>query len=152
MSRLPPVTTTVCQHGLVSEQPQIHRIAATALVRDGYLLLAHRHPRRRDYPNCWSLVGGHIEPGETPADAIRRECREELGIDIDDPQPVPMTVSDPLIEMHAFVVTGWRGDPTNEAPAEHDHLRWYEPADLADLALAHPESLPDILAATAKSE
>jgi len=44
----------------------------------------------------------------------------------------------------------WR--PDLEAPAEHDDLRWYEPADLADLALAHPASLPDILAATARSE
>ena len=75
--------------------------------------MTHRHPRRRHYPNCWDVVGGHIEPGETPADAIRRECSEELGIDVDDPQPMPMTVSDPLIEMHGFVVTRWRGDPTS---------------------------------------
>jgi 8-oxo-dGTP diphosphatase len=140
------------EHELVSEQPQISRIAAAALIRDGHPLMAHRHPQRRHYPNCWDLAGGHIKPGETPADAIRRECREELGIDVDDPQPMPMTVSDLLIEMHGFVVTRWRDDPTHEAPAEHDDLRWYEPADLDDLALAHPASLPDILAATARSE
>jgi 8-oxo-dGTP pyrophosphatase MutT (NUDIX family) len=51
-------------------------IAAAALVRDGRVLLAHRHPARRWYPDCWDLVGGHIEPGESPVHAVTRECRE----------------------------------------------------------------------------
>lgn len=139
---------------VVSSTPgaAIHRIAAAALVRDGQVLLGHRHPGRRHYPNCWDIVGGHVEPRETPADAVRRECREELGIDIDDPLPIPMTVSDPHIEMHAFVVTRWSGHPENTAPDEHDDLRWFDPIELGDLALAHPASLPDIVAATTQPE
>jgi 8-oxo-dGTP diphosphatase len=31
------------------------------------------------YPGCWGLFGGHIEPGETPAIAVRRELVEEIG-------------------------------------------------------------------------
>ena len=121
-------------------------------MRDGRLLLAHRHPRRRHYPDCWDLVGGHLEPGETPADAIRRECHEELGIDIEEPHPVPMTIDDPLIEMHTFVVTRWRGNLSNAAPDEHDDLRWYAATDLAELALADPAGLPDLLAAISDAE
>jgi 8-oxo-dGTP pyrophosphatase MutT (NUDIX family) len=128
----------------------IHRIAAAVLVRDGRVLLGHRHPLRKNYPDCWDIVGGHIEPGESPSDAVRRECLEELGIDIDDPQPIPMTVSDGYIEMHAFVVTRWSGHPENTAPDEHDELRWFEPNELGDLVLAHPSSLPDIVAATSR--
>jgi ADP-ribose pyrophosphatase YjhB (NUDIX family) len=30
-------------------------------------------------PNCWSTIGGHIEPGETPAEAAAREMEEEIG-------------------------------------------------------------------------
>lgn len=112
-------------------------IAAAALVRDGRVLLAHRHPARRWYPDCWDLVGGHIEPGESPVHAVTRECREELGVDIHDPRPVAMTVSDPTLEMHAFLVTRWDGEPVNAAPEEHDDLGWFRPGDLAGLTLAH---------------
>lgn len=131
-------------------EPRIHRIAAAALVRDGQVLLGHRHPRRQDYPDCWNIIGGHIELGETPADAVRRECREELGVDIDDPLPIAMTVRQPHIEMHAFVVRRWSGQPANTAPDEHDELRWFDPIELGDLVLAHPAALLDIVAAMTK--
>ncbi|UUZ59363.1 NUDIX hydrolase [Nocardioides sp. B-3] len=79
-------------------------IAVAALVRDGRVLLGHRHPRRRIYPDCWDLVGGHVEAGETPEQAVIRECGEELGVRILDPLPMALNLTDPAIEMHAFVV------------------------------------------------
>ncbi len=122
-------------------------IATAALIREGRILMAHRHPQRRWYPDCWDLVGGHIEPGESPEQAVIRECGEELGIRIFDPQPIQMAFTDPGIEMHAFVVEHWEGEPVNAAPDEHDQLRWFKRAELAHLKLADPASLPDILKA-----
>ncbi len=120
-------------------------VATAALVRDGRVLLAHRHPKRRWYPDCWDLVGGHVEAGESAEQAVIRECAEELGIGIRDPRPVAMTFTDPAIEMHAFVVGRWDGEPVNAAPEEHDRLRWFAPRELADLELADPASLLDIV-------
>jgi 8-oxo-dGTP pyrophosphatase MutT (NUDIX family) len=120
-------------------------LALAALVRDGLVLLVHRHPSRQWYPDCWDLVGGHVERGELPHQAVNRECLEELGIHIHDPRPIPMTVSDPALDMHAFVVTRWDGEPVNAAPEEHDDLRWFPPGDLASLKMAHPAGLSSIL-------
>jgi 8-oxo-dGTP pyrophosphatase MutT (NUDIX family) len=122
-------------------------IAVAALVRDGLVLLAHRHPSRRWYPDCWDLVGGHVESGESPHEAVRRECLEELGVRVHDPVPIPMTGSDPTLDLHAFLVTRWDGEPANAAPEEHDDLRWFRPSDLGDLKMADPASLSSILSA-----
>lgn len=120
-------------------------ISVAALVRDGLVLLVHRHPSRRWYPDCWDLVGGHVESGELPHQAVRRECLEELGVHVHDPLPIPMTVSDPTLEMHAFLVTCWEGEPVNAAIEEHNDLRWFRPSDLADLKMAHPAGVSSIL-------
>lgn len=113
-------------------------IAVGALVRNHTLLLAHRHPARRWYPDCWDLVGGHIEPGETALEALRRECREEIAVDVVDLYPVEVEIPDPNLRMYIFIVTGWTGEPVNAAPLEHDALGWFESTEIADLHLAHP--------------
>lgn len=121
-------------------------VAVAALVRDGRLLMVHRHPLRQWYPDCWDLVGGHIEPGESPDVAIRRECLEEIGVRVEGLQPLRMGTSDPEIDLHAFLVTAWTGEPANLAPEEHDDLQWFDHEQIPRLALADPASLPDILA------
>src|SRR6478672_10286698 len=122
-------------------------IAVAALVRDGLVLLVHRHPQREWYPDCWDLVGGHVEKGESPDEAVVRECFEELGVRVHDPLPIPMTFNDPTLDVHAFLVTCWDGVPVNCAPEEHDDLRWFRPTALARLKLADPAALSSILSA-----
>lgn len=121
------------------------QIAVAALVRDGLVLLAHRRPSRRWYPDCWDLVGGHVEAGESSHEAVIRECFEELGVHVQDPRPIPMLFSDPTLVLHAFLVTSWQGEPVNAAPEEHDDLRWFLPGDVAGLTLADPASLTSIV-------
>lgn len=51
---------------------------------DGRLLLHKRDDDPRiGYPGHWALFGGSVEDGETPAEAIRRELREEIDFDPD---------------------------------------------------------------------
>lgn len=113
-------------------------IALAALVSEGKLLLGHRHPARRWYPDCWDLVGGHIEVGESPEQAVRRECREEIAVDVTQLQPVNVELTDPNLVPYAFLVTGWVGRPVNAAPDEHDALGWFTARDLSGLRLADP--------------
>jgi isopentenyldiphosphate isomerase len=52
------------------------------LDRAGRLYLQRRSPDKDTNPNLWDTsVGGHVAAGESVADALAREAREELGVD-----------------------------------------------------------------------
>ena len=55
--------------------------------RGQVLLLLRDDKPAIPYPNMWDLPGGRVEDGETPKVCIRREMREELGLEIEDIQP-----------------------------------------------------------------
>jgi 8-oxo-dGTP diphosphatase len=56
-------------------------VCAGAIILDpnGRIFLQRRAPDRRLFPDCWDIVGGHAEPGETPEQTLRREVHEETG-------------------------------------------------------------------------
>lgn len=122
-------------------------IATAALVRDGRVLLVHRHPLLAAYPDRWDLAGGHVETGEHSVQALRRECREELGVDIEEFVPFDVRVNAPHIAVSSFLVTRWWGKPENTEPDEHDDLAWFSAEEITGPTLAHPKSRADLQAA-----
>ena len=114
-----------------------------ALLRDGdRVLLCHRSPRRRWYPDVWDLPGGHVEPGELPGAALARELREELGIDIAAPSGPPVQeVRGDTFDMQIWLIEAWTGSPVNVAPDEHDAIAWFTEDALGELSLAHDSYL-----------
>ena len=61
--------------------PQPLAVTAALVFRDGRLLITQRRPGDH-LGGLWEFPGGKLEPGETPEDGLRRELREELGIDV----------------------------------------------------------------------
>ena len=81
----------------------------------------YRSPSKRHYPDVWDLFGGHVEAGESPEEALRREAREELGIEV-----LATTwlgqIHDP-IEPAVVQVYAVASEPVNAAPEEHTEVR-----------------------------
>ncbi len=114
-------------------------VVVGALVRGGRVLMVHRSPQRRWYPDVWDLPGGHVEIGEDPRAALVRELREELGIHAEvSGEPIARTTAHDVV-LDVWAVHTWSGEPTNLAPEEHDDLAWLTPQDLTGRALAHPD-------------
>ena len=130
-----------------------HVVVAGLLVRAGQVLLAHRSPGRRWYPDVWDLPGGHVEPGESGGAALARELREELGLTVAaaDCSPVATLRTGPdddvAVELTVHRVQRWSGTPVNRCPEEHDELRWCTAADLSALPLVHPAYGPLLIRA-----
>lgn len=105
-------------------------VVVGALARDGRVLLAHRRPDKRAYPNVWELPGGLMEAGESELDALTRELDEELGVHIvaDSAAQLCRLTARPSEEpalLSAWLVRDWQGTPVNVAPEEHDGIGWF---------------------------
>lgn len=123
----------------------VREVVAGAVIRAGRLLLA-----QRTYPpevaGLWELPGGKVHEGESRAQALRRELREELAIEVrvgeSVGRPVSIGADRRLVALAAELV---EGDPT---PSEHSALRWVDAAELAaldDLVPADATWLPALI-------
>ena len=133
----------------------VHCVVSAALVRPGLVLLGHRHPGRRWYPDVWDLPGGHIEAGETETAALARELAEEIGVQVADLDPVPAlrlasgpAGAEDAVRLGIWVVRSWVGEVVDRSPDEHDELRWVGPGELPHLRLADEAYLPFLLGLT----
>jgi len=57
-------------------------VAAAVVIREGRVLLTRR-AEGQHLAGMWEFPGGKLEDGESPEEALVRECREECGIDVD---------------------------------------------------------------------
>lgn len=105
-------------------------IVVGALVREGRVLLARRRPDKRARPGLWDLPGGVVEPGEYELEALARELREELGVQMSLDSTIHLGrvmagSDDAPVSVSAWLVETWAGRPANLAPDEHDEIAWF---------------------------
>ena len=121
----------------------MHDVVMALLRRGDRVLLCHRSPDREWFPDVWDFPGGHVEPGERPADAFVRELAEELGVTVAAPVDPPFrTLDDPDLRAALWVITTWDGEPSNDSPDEHDEIGWFTGDEASRLRLVDDRSLP----------
>ena len=110
--------------------------AGVAILDDhGQILLG-----RRSDDGTWCLPGGRLDPGESFADCARRECREELGHEVEltglvavlsDPATQTKTYPDgQMVQFVGVVFAGRLGGPVGEPDAELVETAWFGGGDL----------------------
>lgn len=101
-----------------------------ALIRRGGRFLICQRPAHKARGLLWEFAGGKVEPGETKAGALVRECREELGIAVE-PGEVFLEVTHPYpdltIHLTVFNARILQGEPQL---LEHADLRWITAAEI----------------------
>ncbi len=106
---------------------KVVNVAAGVITReDGSFLIGQRAPGTF-YPGYWEFPGGKVEAGESPADALKRELDEELGIRVE--RLYPWLVREHAYEhahvrLHFFEVPQWQGEVNDHV---HSALAWVRP-------------------------
>ena len=80
----------------------------------------------------WSLPGGLMGRGEEPADAVRREVAEEIGLDIDPGDPVTVRVDAERQGIDVVFRVPLERRPDLELATEARKARWFTPQELAE--------------------
>ncbi len=106
-------------------------VVAAAIVRDGKVLAARRSAPSR-LAGGWEFPGGKIEPGETPAEALVRECREELGVTISAGARLGAAADDGVAMTLLAAVLAPGAEPL--PLQDHDDLVWLGGAELGGVA------------------
>ena len=105
-------------------------VAAGILWREGRILICRRRASQ-DHALKWEFPGGKLESGESPAQALVRELREELGIEASPPVELTRyTFAYPgrrEILLVFLEVPGWRGEIVNHI---FERIEWAAPGEL----------------------
>ena len=105
-----------------------------ALIWRGDRFLACQRPAHKARGLLWEFVGGKVEAGETPQQALIRECREELDITVDVGDlfmEVLHEYPDLTVRLMLFHASIAQGEPK---ALEHNDIRWITVSQIDDLA------------------
>jgi 8-oxo-dGTP diphosphatase len=104
------------------------RVVAAVMERDGKYLITQRRASAV-LPLLWEFPGGRVETGESDADALRREVRHRLGVEVSPGQLISF-VRHPYekysVELHLYECELMSGEPS---AVNVNDFRWVASAD-----------------------
>jgi len=112
----------------------IHVVAAALFDSSSRVLIAQR-PAGKHMAGGWEFPGGKLEPGEDRFDGLRRELREELGIETLRATPLisyEHRYAERTVFLDLWVVEAYDGEPQ---PLDAPALQWVALEDLDSVGL-----------------
>lgn len=102
--------------------------------REEKILLIKGSPQKKLWPNLYNGVGGHIESGETPLTAAKREFLEETGLQLQQTQICAVITID-IGQNTGIILFVFKGTTRNEelTPSEEGTLEWIDINKINDL-------------------
>ena len=110
-------------------RPLVPVVAAALFDGAGRVLIAQR-PAGKALAGRWEFPGGKVAAGESERDALRRELREELGIEVTAARPfmrLSHAYEDRDVELSLWIVERFAGKPRS---LDAQALKWVLPAQL----------------------
>lgn len=104
--------------------PDVQQVVGAALVRDGRVL-ASRRTGPPELAGRWEFAGGKVDPGEDDVGALRRELREELGLEVEvgDRVGPDLDIRGTAV-LRVYLCTDADGERPEPALVDHDAHRW----------------------------
>ena len=115
----------------------IKLVVACALINEYGKVLINERPVGKDYPGYWEFPGGKVDKGETPEEAIIRELKEEINIDVTGSCLAPLSFTEKQYDNYYVVVLlyvcrRWNG---HIMPMEDQELAWVNPKEIDNFNL-----------------
>ncbi len=110
---------------------KITEVVAALIWEEGKFMICQR-PAHKARGLLWEFVGGKVEPGETKPQALIRECREELAVELEVGEifmEVLHEYPDLLVRLTLFNATIAAGEPRK---LEHNDIQWIAPSQIED--------------------
>jgi 8-oxo-dGTP diphosphatase len=111
------------------------RVVAAVLYDERRQVLVTQRPAGKSMAGHWEFPGGKVESGESDAAALRRELREELGIEVIEARPLEELrheYPERCVVLSVWVVSEYAGVP---AALEGQPLHWSAAPLLRTLAM-----------------
>ena len=108
-----------------------------AIIRDGDRYLVGQRAANKAQGGLWEFMGGKIEPGETPEQALARECREELALEIENEHIIDSVVHEyPEKTIRLTLISCSPKSGSVPKALEHQQIRWVTRSEMDALDFA----------------